>query len=105
MQRFALLISSLALNAISIPALASDCVSASDIATSRAHWAAVRNQPAGASENEQACRAFAVSFYESVTTRQAAEACIRSNDRQRDLAALDSEIEAFNTAIASRCGG
>jgi hypothetical protein len=105
MPRFALLIASLVTNAISIPALASDCVSTSDIAASRAHWAIVRNHPVGASENEKACRAFAISFYKSVTTRQAAEACIRSNDRQRDLAALDLEIEAFNTAIASRCGG
>ena len=105
MPRFALLVSSLAINAISAPALASDCVSASDIATSRAHWATVRNQPVGASENGKLCRTFAVSFYESVTTRQAAAACIRSNDPQRDLAALDSEIEAFNTAIASKCGG
>lgn len=105
MPRLALLLASLAMNAISLPALASDCVSTSDIAASRAHWATVRNHPAGASENEKACRAFAASFYESVTTRQAAAGCIRSNDRLRDLAALDSEIEAFNTAIASRCGG
>ncbi|OKO73774.1 hypothetical protein AC630_27920 [Bradyrhizobium sp. AS23.2] len=105
MARLALLLTSIAANAMPIPALASDCVSTSEIAASRAHWATVRNQPVAASENEKACRAFAVSFYESVTTRQAAATCIRSNDRQRDLAALDLEIEAFNAAIASKCGG
>jgi hypothetical protein len=31
--------------------------------------------------------------------------CIGSNDRERDLAALGSEINAFNNALASKCGG
>jgi hypothetical protein len=104
MMKFALLIASAAINAMSIPALASECISTTDIAASRTRWASVRNQPVGATDSERICRAFATSFYESVTTRQAAASCMRSNDRQRDLAALDSEIDAFNTALASKCG-
>jgi hypothetical protein len=48
------------------------------------------------------CRAYAASFYESVTLRQTAARCA---DGQRNLAVLDSEVNAFNDLLATRCGG
>jgi hypothetical protein len=60
----------------------------------------VRSQPANAADNEKACRAYAASFYESATLRQAAYA-----DGKRTLAPLDSVINAFNELLAMKCGG
>jgi len=105
MLRIAVFIAIAAMNVLSIPAVASECTSTSEIAASRVRWVTVRSQPLKSAENEQICRAFATSFYESVTTRQVATSCIRSNDRERDLALLDSEIEALNNMLASKCGG
>jgi hypothetical protein len=39
--------------------------------------------------------------YESVTLRQAAARCV---DGERNLAVLDSEINAFNDLLATKCG-
>ena len=105
MMRLAIFIASATMSALSFPAVASECTSTSEIAASRIRWATVRNQPLKPADNEQICRAFASSFYESVTTRQVAASCIRTNDRQRDLALLDSAIEALNNMLASKCGG
>ena len=73
-----------------------------DINASDARWATVRSQPANVVNNEKACRAYAASFYESVTLRQAAAKCA---DGGRNLAVLDSEIDAFNDLLATKCGG
>jgi hypothetical protein len=67
----------------------------------RSHWATLRSQPANAADKEKTCRAYAASSYESVTLRQAAAKCA---DGERNLALLDSEINAFNDLLANKCG-
>ncbi|MCC8954183.1 hypothetical protein H8B02_12180 [Bradyrhizobium sp. Pear77] len=104
MTRIAILIASVAFNVASIAARASECISNSDIAASRTRLAATRSLPAGMAHDDRTCRAYAASFYELVTIRQAAANCVRGSDRERGLALLDSEIDAFNDALA-RCGG
>ncbi|MBT1514053.1 MULTISPECIES: hypothetical protein [unclassified Bradyrhizobium] len=101
MIRLAILLASATINASTVPAAASQCVSPPAIAAIRAHWAAVRSQLSKATDPEAACRAYAASFYESVTTRQAAAGCTGD----ADITALDSEINAFNDLLATRCGG
>ena len=102
MRRIALLIASVVINASTIPAAAPECTSIKDIDASRSRWELLRSQPAKAAEKEKICRAYAASFYESVTLRQAAARCA---DGERNLAVLDSEINAFNDLLATRCGG
>ena len=102
MRRIALLIASVAINASTIPAVAAECTSIKDIDASRSRWELLRSQPAKAAEKEKICRAYAASFYESVTLRQAAARCA---DGERNLAVLDSEIDAFNDLLATKCGG
>jgi hypothetical protein len=101
MRRIAVLIASAALNASTIPSLAAECTSIRDVDASRSRWELSRSQPAKAVDKEKTCRAYAASFYESVTLRQAAAKCI---DGDRTLAALDSEINAFNDLLATKCG-
>jgi hypothetical protein len=55
----------------------------------------------GTRDNEETCHTYAASFYESVTLRQAAARCV---DGERNLAVLDSEINAFNDLLATKCG-
>ncbi|NEV01046.1 hypothetical protein [Bradyrhizobium uaiense] len=104
MTRLCILLASILLNLTPILAVASECISSTDIAASRSRLAAARSQPPS-TDTDKVCRAYAVSFYELVTARQAAANCAHGNDRQRDLELLDSEIDAFNNALASRCGG
>lgn len=101
MIRLAILLTSATINLSAIPAAASQCASPTAIAATRTHWAAIRSQFSKATDREAACRAYAASFYESVTTRQAAAACTG----KPDVAALDTEINAFNDLLATRCGG
>ena len=101
MIRFAILLVSATINASTVPAAASQCASPTAIAAIRTHWAAVRSQLSKATDHEAACRAYAASFYESVTTRQAVASCTGG----ADISALDSEINAFNELLATRCGG
>jgi len=101
MRRITVLIASAAINASTIPAVASECTLSKDIDASRTRWAMVRSQPFNAADNVRTCRAYAASFYESVTLRRAAARCV---DREWDLAALDSEIKAFNDLLATKCG-
>jgi hypothetical protein len=103
MKRIAVLFVSAAINATTIPAVASECKLASEIAASRAHWASVRSQ-AGV-DHQATCHAYAASFYESVMLRQAAVACVRDANREQNVTMLDSEIDAFNDLLAARCRG
>ena len=102
MRRVLVLVASAAINACTIPALAAECTSIKDIDASRSRWELLRSQPAKADHKEKICRAYAASFYESVTIRQAAARC---TDGERNLAVLDSEINAFNDLLATKCGG
>ena len=102
MRRIAVLIASAAINASTIPALAAECTSIKDVGYSRALCASVQRQPANVADNEQICRAYAASFYESVMLRQASASRV---DGAPVLAALDSVINAFNDLLAKKCGG
>ena len=102
MRRILVLVASAAINASTIPAVAAECMSTKDIDASRSRWELLRSQPAEAADKEKNCRAYAASFYESVTLRYAAAKCI---DGERALVALDSEIDAFNDLLATKCGG
>ena len=102
MRRIAVLIASAAINASTIPAVAAECTSIKDIDASRSRWETLRSQPAKEADKEKTCRAYAASFYESVTLRQVAATCA---DGERNVAALDSEINAFNDLLATKCGG
>jgi hypothetical protein len=101
MIRLAILLTSATINASSVPAAASQCTSPTAIAAIRTHWAAVRSQLNKATDREAACRAYAASFYQSVTTRQQAAGCTGD----ADITALDTDINAFNDLLATRCGG
>jgi hypothetical protein len=102
MRRILVLIASAAINASTVPALAAECTSVKDIDLSRSRWEMLRNQPAKEVDKEKTCRAYAVSFYESVTLRQCAVTC---GAGERNLVVLDSEINAFNELLATKCGG
>ena len=101
MKRTAVLIASAAINASTIPSLAAECTSNKDIDASCARSATVQSQPADAADREKSCRAYAASFYQSVTLRQVAA---RRVDGAQVLAALDSVINAFNDLLATKCG-
>ena len=101
MRRIVTLIACAAINASTTPAVASECTPNKDIDAFRSHWATLRRQPASAADKEKTCRAYAASFYESVTLRQAIAKCA---DGERNLAVLDSEINAFNDLLATNCG-
>ena len=101
MRRITVLIASTAMIA-SIPALAAECSSNKDIDATRTRSVMVRSQPANAAHNEKACRAYAASFYQSVTLRQTAA---RYADGGRTLALLDSVVNAFNDLLATKCSG
>jgi hypothetical protein len=100
MRSIAVLIASAAINASTIPALAADGMPNNYIDAFRTHWATLRSQPASAAEKEKTCRAYAASFYQSVTRRQAAAG---RGDGERYLALLDSAINAFNDLLATKC--
>ena len=102
MRRILALIASAAINVSAIPAVAAECTSIKDIDASRSRWEMLRSQPDKAADKEKSCRAYAASFYESVTLRQVVAKCI---DGDRTLVTLDSEINAFNDLLASKCGG
>ena len=102
MRRIAVLIASAAINASTIPAVAAECTSNNGIDASCARRATVQSQPANAVDKEKICRAYAASFYQSVTLRQVAAQRV---DGARVLVALDSVINAFNDLLATKCGG
>ncbi|SRR6266852_4287562 len=103
MTRITIFVTSLVVAAWTIPAVASECASISEIAASHASWNAVRDHSLDPADIEKRCNAYAASFYQMVVTRQAAAIC--GVGRQRDLAALDSEINAANDLLAAKCGG
>jgi hypothetical protein len=107
MIRHSIFFAVLAMNVSTIPALASQCATANEIAASPTRWAAVRRQSVNAANHDTACRAFfAASFYESVATRQAATrsahaAEIAANRAKARTALRDKVGTAFSLAIAA----
>lgn len=104
MMRLAVLLASAAINASTIPSVASECASSRDIDVSRARWAAIRTLPTKTADGQTTCRGYAASFYESVKLRQETALCSHDTDQARNLIILDSEIDAFNDLLATRCG-
>jgi len=102
MRRIAILIASAAISASTIPSLAAECTSNKNIDASCARRVTVQSQPADAADKEKICRAYAASFYQSVTLRQVAAQRV---DGVRVLTALDSVVNAFNDLLATKCGG
>jgi hypothetical protein len=98
----AVLMAFAAISAFAIPAVAAECTAIKEIDASRSRWELLRSQPAKPAERAMICRAYAASFYESVTLRQAAARC---DDGGPNLSVLDSEINAFNDLLATKCGG
>jgi hypothetical protein len=98
MKRIIAFIVSAAINASTIPAVASECNSSKYTDASRLRQATLRSQPNAA---DNACRAYAASFYGSVRQRQATAMCV---DGARNLAELDSKINALNDLLATKCG-
>jgi len=82
-----------------------NCAQVSDLAAARVRWAAARQSRVDSAEAERKCRAYRIHFYDAVTARQATSICEDGVNRQRDLALLDVEIDAFNNLIAAQCGG
>jgi hypothetical protein len=101
MRRIAVLIASAAINASTIPAVASECTSSKDIDASCARWAMVDSRSANAADTETICRAYAASFYESMMRRQVAA---RLAHGERTLVLLDSVINGFNDLLRTKCG-
>ena len=81
----------------------SDCSQLSKLSTIRLRWAAARKSRADPAQKEESCRSFGSNFFEAVITRQAASLCENVIDRHRLLELLDSDIDAFNDLIATRC--
>src|SRR5271157_4941850 len=102
MRRITVVVASAVINASTIPSLAAECASNRDIDASRARWELLRSQPAKAADKELICRAYAASFYESVTLRTTATRCAGG---ERNPAVLDAEIDAFKDLLATKCGG
>ena len=102
MRRVLVLVAVAAINASTLPAAGAGCTSIKDIDASRSRWEQLRSQTAKAADREKICSAYAASFYESVTFRQAVANCAAGG---RNLAMLDSEINAFNDLLATKCGG
>jgi hypothetical protein len=103
MTRLATFLASLVIGAASIPAVASQCTSPSEIVASRTRRVVIRQQLFNTTDHEMACRVFAATFVELVMARRAAATCVREADRDSDLNALDAEINAVNDLIAVKC--
>src|SRR5690242_828940 len=100
MKRITVLVASALINASTISGLAAESTSTDDVNAARSVSATVHSKSAIATDNEKTCRAYAASFYNSVTLRQAAA------DRVEGawlLNAVDSVINAFNDLLATKC--
>jgi hypothetical protein len=75
-----------------------------DFRAARIRWANTRQTAPRSEEPAQICRAYGNEFYEAVEARHAVSQCEGGAARQKDIDALDAEIEAFNSLIAIHCG-
>ena len=83
----------------------SGCSQLSNLSSARLRWAAVRKSRADPVHKEESCLSCRANYFEAVMTRHEASFCAGVIDRQRVLELLDSEIEALNDLIATRCNG
>ena len=105
MIRLAITLTSIAINGATIPPAIAQCMSAQEATAMRTRSDTLRSRLEPIASHDAACRAFAATFYELVTMRQAAASCAREAERDLHIVALDSEIDTYNDLIASRCGG
>lgn len=84
---------------------ASVCGQLQDLVATHLRWVTVRNSHVDPANHEMSCRSYNANFVEAVTVRQAASVCRSGIELQRTLELLDSEINAFNDLIATRCSG
>jgi hypothetical protein len=104
MMRTVILVISLLIDpAITAAADTPACSQVSNLPSARIRWAAVRKSRIDPAHNEESCRSYSTNFFEAVNARQAATYCSDVTDRQRTLELLDTEIDAFNELIASKC--
>ena len=101
MRRLVAFILSITINATTVPVVAAEYAASRDTDSSRVPRATVHSQQPNAVDKENACRAYANSFYESAMLRHASAGRV---DGPRVLAALDSVIDAFNDLLATKCG-
>ena len=100
MTRLAISLASLAIGAASIPALASQCTSPSEIAASRTRRVVVNSLSIRRTTKWHAAHLL---LQELVMARGVAATCVREADRDSDINALDAEINAVNDLIAVKC--
>jgi|SRR4051794_32555020 hypothetical protein len=81
------------------------CGQLQNLSATRLRWDTLRKSRVEHAKAEISCRSFGANFVEAVTVRQVALACSEGINRQRLLELLDSEIDAFNELIATRCSG
>ena len=91
-------------NAATLSEAHASCSQASEISAARVRWTTMR-QHVGNNPTAESCRAYSHVFLEAVNTRHVASSCEDGADRQRDLALLDADIDAFNDLIAAHCSG
>jgi hypothetical protein len=94
----------LAINAATLSDAHASCSQSSEISAARVRWTTMR-QYVGNSPPEESCRTYSHVFLEAVNARHVASICEDGADRQRDLALLDADIDAFNNLIAAYCSG
>src|SRR5262245_50227595 len=85
-------------NAATLSEAHASCSQPSEISAARVRWTTMRLH-VGTSPTTESCRAYSHVFLEAVKTRQVASICEDGSDRQRDLALLDADIDAFNNLI------
>jgi hypothetical protein len=90
---------SAAINTSTIPSIAAKCTSNKDTDAARTRWATLRSR-ANTADNEKTCSAYTALFHESVTLREVAARCV---DGERNLVVLESETNAFNDLLATKC--
>jgi hypothetical protein len=73
------------------------------VGTARTRWANARQGGPSSEDTDQICRAYGNQFYEAVEARQAVWECKGGGERQKEIEALDAEIETFNNLIAAHC--
>ena len=101
MKRITVLIASALINASTLPGLAAESTLNKDVNVVRALLGTVHSKPDNAADNEKTCRAYAASFYQSAVLRQIAAGRV---DGARVLTAVESVIDAFKDAFATKCG-
>jgi hypothetical protein len=101
MRRTAVFIASALISASIIPGFAEVSTLNKNVNAAHAVWATVHGKPDNVADDDEACRAQAASFYQSVMRQQVAVGRI---DGARVLTAIDFVVDAFKDVFATKCG-